>query len=57
MQAGLQAGGGDGEPGRDGEAGRRQSQRDVTRGKELVREQVSDGGAERGVGMQHPPNE
>lgn len=57
VQAGLQAGGGDGEPGRHGEAGRGQPQRDVTRGEELVREQVGDGGAERGVGVQHPPDQ
>lgn len=56
MQAGLQAGGGDREPGRYGQAGRRQPQRNVTRGEELVCEQVGDGRAERGVGVQHPPD-
>lgn len=56
-QAGLQAGGGDWEPRRYGKAGRRQSQRNVTRGEELVWEQVSDGGAEHGVCMEHPPDQ
>lgn len=56
MQAGLQAGGGDREPGWHSKAGRGQSQWDVTRGEELVREQVGDGRAERRVGVQHPPD-
>lgn len=56
-QAGLQAGGGDWEPRRYGKAGRRQSQRNVTRGEELIWEQVSDGGAEHGVCMEHPPDQ
>lgn len=51
--AGVQAAGRDGEPGRDSEAGDRESGGDVAGSEELVVQQLVDGGAGRGVRLKH----